>query len=330
MAEVYRYPLKAFTDKTDYLQIDIVNYVPIRENSARTITTIQNGTPIDSERKSFAGRAQTRNVGFNSNTTKKKLKDTILLPIPNAIVDQNQVKYGESSLNSIAGAALGGVNEIMDVGKSQSFEKAQRRLGESFTNLFGGTVEASGGIRGIQGFITRRLAASAVNLLGANISAGQILARGVGEILNPNTEVLFEGVTLRTFEFTYKLYPRSPGESLEIKKIIRTLKYHSAAKLGSEAQGITNEVGKESFIRTPDVFELTYRKGGSEHPYLHRFKQCFLSNVSIKYTGESGYATYEDGTPTAMIMTLSFKEIEPIYDKDQEEYFNGKSDGVGF
>ena len=29
MAEPLRYPLKAFTDKTDYLQITVVNYIPI-------------------------------------------------------------------------------------------------------------------------------------------------------------------------------------------------------------------------------------------------------------------------------------------------------------
>jgi hypothetical protein len=327
MTEVYRYPLKAFTDTTDYLQIDIVNYVPIRENSARTLTNIDGTEKV---RKSFAGRAGTRNVGVNSD--KKKLEGTILLPIPNSIIDQNEVNYGESSLNSIAGAALGGVNEIMDVGKSESFADAQTRLGQALTSLFGGTTEAAGGLAGLQGFITRRLAASAVNILGANISAGQILARGNGEILNPNTEVLFNGVKLRQFGFTYKLYPRSQREGLEIKKIIRTLKYHSAAKLGSVGQEITTDFGRESFIRTPDVFELTYRKGGNRHPYLHRFKQCFLNNVSIKYTGESGYATYEDGTPTAMIMTLNFKEIEPIYDTDQEEYFKGdiEKEGVGF
>ena len=28
------------------------------------------------------------------------------------------------------------------------------------------------------------------------------------------------------------------------------------------------------------------------------------------------YATYDDGTPVSMIMDLSFKEIEPVYDID--------------
>ena len=123
------------------------------------------------------------------------------------------------------------------------------------------------------------------------------------------------------------MIPRSEPEGQQIKKIIRAFKYHSAAKLGSAQQNIQ---GLETFIRTPHIFELRYRKGGGEHPYLHKFKQCFLESVDVSYTGEAGYATYEDGTPTSINMSLRFLEIEPIYDKDQEEYFNGTKEGVGF
>jgi hypothetical protein len=137
-------------------------------------------------------------------------------------------------------------------------------------------------------------------------------------------------VKLRKFGFSFKMIPRSEPEGQQIKKIIRAFKYHSAAKLGSTGQGITDAIGQETFIRTPHIFELRYRKGGGEHPYLHKFKQCFLESVDVSYTGEAGYATYEDGTPTSINMSLRFLEIEPIYDKDQEEYFEGKTDGVGF
>ena len=305
-AEVYRYPLKAFTDKTDYLQIDVVEYTPIR------------GT---SDNASFSGQARSRNV----NQGKQRL-DTILLPMPNEIKDSNAVGYETSDLNSIAGAALGGIENIMKTG-TKNLSEIPDALKEEAGNLLKNASNAVGGLSGAQGFITRRLAAGAVNILGANISAGQILARGAGELLNPNTEVLFNGVKLRQFQFSFKMIPRSESEGQEIKKIIRAFKYHSAAKLGSAQPGITD---LETFIRTPHIFELRYRKGGGEHPYLHKFKQCFLETVDVSYTGEAGYATYDDGTPTSINMSLRFLEIEPIYDKDQEEYFEGKADGVGF
>ena len=210
----------------------------------------------------------------------------------------------------------------------KGFTEGLQEIGTKSVDTFKDVSSAVGGLSGAKGFLTRRLAASAVNIFGANISAGQILARATGERLNPNTELLFSGVNLRKFAFSFKMIPRSYEEGQQIKEIIKAFKLHSASKLGSTRQGITDAIGQESFIRTPDIFELRYRKGGGEHPYLHKFKQCFLESVDATYTGESGYATYDDGTPTSLNVDLVFREIEPIYDKDQTEAF--KSGGVGF
>jgi hypothetical protein len=46
-----------------------------------------------------------------------------------------------------------------------------------------------------------------------NIDADQLLARTTGNIINPNAELLFSGVTLRKFGFSYKLVARSAGLS---------------------------------------------------------------------------------------------------------------------
>ena len=62
------------------------------------------------------------------------------------------------------------------------------------------------------------------------------------------------------------------------------------------------------------------------HPFLNRFKQCFLTNINTNYTGEGVYSTYEDGTPVSIIMTLSFKELAPIYDIDYDSYTTGEGD----
>jgi hypothetical protein len=84
--------------------------------------------------------------------------------------------------------------------------------------------------------------------------------------------------------------------------------------------------GNGLFLKTPNVFELRYRQGNEEHKFLHRFKQCFLTNISVNYTGDGVYSTYNDGTPVSMIMTLMFKELAPIYDIDYDEYTIGEGD----
>jgi len=81
---------------------------------------------------------------------------------------------------------------------------------------------------------------------------------------------------------------------------------------------------KNTMLKTPNVFELRYKKGQKPHPFLNRFKQCFLETVSVNYTADGTYATYENGEPVSMTLDLSFKEIEPVYDIDYD-----KGEGVG-
>ena len=121
-------------------------------------------------------------------------------------------------------------------------------------------------------------------------------------------ELLFNNVTLRTFRFSFKMTPRDENEATSIKSIIRTLKRNMAAK----------NKGK-IFLETPNIFELQYKKGNRPHPFLNLFQPCALSDMSVNYTGENVYATYADGTPISMIMTLTFKELFPIYQEDYEK-----------
>ena len=299
MAEPLRYPLKAFTDKTDYLQIGVVNYTAIGENS--------NTNSLTSNSRSGVRR------------NKKKLDKIILLPIPSNIQDNNSTNYETSNLNSIAGAAVGGIMRTMKTGgEGKTVKEKLGKIKDTALGTISEIYATAGGTEEIANFATRQLASSAVGILGVNITPNQILARSEGTILNPNMELLFNGPTLRSFRFSFKMTPRNRDEGEQIKKIIRCFKKNMAPKVGENP----------TFLETPNVFELTYRQGSNDHKFLNKFKQCFLSDISVNYTGEGTYATYRDGTPVSMIMDLTFKEIEPIYDIDYEHESSG--DGVGY
>ena len=314
MAEIYRYPYTLITKSTDYLQIDVVDYKPIG-NIGKTIVN----TP-----------GSRRNQG-NQGKNKKK---TIFLPIPSNISDTNAARYGSSELNSIAGAAIGGIADLMTNtggalgGEGGGITAALTAAGSSASTAIANIGNAAGGLKGLQGFATRQLAASAAGILGANITPGQLLARTQGEILNPNMELLFNGPTLRSFRFSFKITPRNETEAGEIKKIIRCFKQSMAPKVGSGIAEVNAAGASDTFLRTPNVFELTYKQGGGEHEFLNKFKQCFLESVNVNYTADRTYATYNDGTPVSMIMDLSFKEIEPVYDVDYNNEYAGR--GVGY
>ena len=316
---VLRYPLEALTDQTDYLQIDIEEYVPIGEGYVtdpgsrnRYVT----GNYFGSDR---AGRRSALRL------SKKPLinNGTILLPIPSNIQDTNQVEYGSSSLNGLAATGVSAAEGIMmtQLGGEQDPFGVQQ-VGEQVQKAKDSVTGGLGSDAAATNALTKFLAAKAVNVFGANVTFNQLLARGNGEILNPNMELLFNGPTLRNFRFNFKLTPRNEKEAQQVKLIIRAFKRNMAP----QAQGGSLSSGNW-FLKTPNVFSLRYRTGRKNHPFLNRFKQCFLESVSVNYTGSNGYATYDDGTPVSMIMTLTFKEIEPIYDID---YTETTYQGVGY
>ena len=307
-----RYPLEAMTDSTDYLQIDVKKYVPLKQTSESLISIP--GSRSLSRRSGVPG---------GSTSTQSLVNEgTVLLQIPAQVEDGNSVSYGEDKLNSLVGSAVAGITGIMESGK------------ELPTGGLKGTVEAIRGeveksliksgvnIDRAKSLITKKLAASAVSVFGGNVSVNQLLARQEGQILNPNMELLFNGPSLRNFRFSFKMTPRSREEAEQCKLIIRTFKMNMAPKATS---------GPNLFINTPNVFELRYKSGFRNHPFLHKFKQCFLTDISVNYTAEGVYATYENREPIAMIMNLTFKELEPIYDIDYFDDNGFDSDNtVGF
>ena len=300
---VLRYPLAGITSTTDYLQVTIKSYQPV--GSASTDTTLVGGN--------YPATAAA-NVGNISELATSTLAPDgiILLPMPSNIQDGNAVSYADDTLNGYVGAAVGKITNVLDgSGKSTITNDLNRLVGS--TNIFLNDLVKDPEARQA---LNRYFAAQAVNVFGANVTPDQILARQSGRIFNPNMELLFNGVTLRSFKFSFKMTPRDPKESKQVRLIMRSFKANMAPKT------ITDNA---NFLSTPNVFELAYRKGNGNHPFLHKFKTCALTDMSVNYTGENVYASYSDGTPVSMIMDLTFKELVPIYDSD----YSG-NEGVGY
>ncbi len=314
---VLRYPLEAMTEHTDYLQIDIEKYEAIGSNYI-TSTGSDERYVIGNARQNRAGRVS------SSKLAKKPLINagTIILPIPSNLQDTNNVNYGESSLNGLAAVGVSSVEEgMVELGnfvgsggdESIDFTKFKSEIeGKLEAGLGGGDREVALTTAG--DVIAKKLISEAVSIFGGNVTTNQLLSRGSGEILNPNMELLFNDVTVRNFRFNYKLTPRNPKEAEQVKLIIRAFKRNMAP----QAQGGISGAGN-FFLRSPNVFKLRYRSGSKDHPFLNKFKQCFLTDVQTTYTGEGVYSTYDDGTPVSIILDLSFKEIQPIYDLDYDK-----------
>ena len=153
------------------------------------------------------------------------------------------------------------------------------------------------------------------------VGVNGLLSRAFGVELNPNLELLFNSPELREFSFSFKMTPRSKGEAQIVRSIIRTFKQSMSVKRSESVL----------LLKSPHTFRISYLTSNTEHPYLNRFKECALTNCSVNYTPDGSYMSYDDSSPdgrsmTAYELSLSFSELEPIFDDD---YDDGKDDAKG-
>ena len=271
------YPLALRQNDQDYIQFTVLEYKP----------------------KKFKAREGSLDFFGPREMMDKRMKGSIALPVPANISDTNAVEWGADSMNAVQAAHanigmnfLTGRDAAGEITKTASGVAANK---EALKTMLGpAVVEAATGSAG-----------------------GSLLTRATGNIMNPNMELLFKKPSLRPFEFTFKLSPRSKKEAKQVIGIIRTFK-QSMAVIRSESN---------LFLKTPHTYKLQYKHRGSDHPFLNKFKECALMNMSVNYTPDGNYATYEDGVMTAYEMRLSFTEIEPVFN---DEYDDDNDKTIGF
>jgi hypothetical protein len=329
-----RYPYARIDNESDYLRIQIVKYESadfnldgLFDSNAKIVTTED---PTTKEKTSTIPGLIKKDANFalptisdkvEGNIAKENILQTICLPIPEQISDTTQITWGEGTLNPAEAFGVSFANKFQD-NPTAALEGALR----AFQNL-GTGIQNEQARKAIQ----NALSATAIGALGGNVSANQLISRATGQVFNPNLELLFDGVGLRNFQFNFDFFPRNRVEAEQVVLIIRSLKRRMSAKKnqsGNKTKGV--------FISAPDLFKLTYMKGSKKHPFLNTFKPMALVDMQVNYTGSNTYSTFYDGMPTHLQMSLSFKELNPIYAEDYEDAdgystaFNEKVPGVGY
>lgn len=279
LEKTFYYPLAVQQNGQDYIQFTLYEY--------GEVDTLKNNS-IDS-----SGNVNLSLLtGFKSaeeNPTERRGKKPlgkVFLPIQQGISDQSMVSWADENMSPLAIALM----------------KA------------GGTPESIGGtLSGIVNQITPNEKYQTMikqQLIGAGAGVNP-LARLNGLVINPNLELLFNGPTLRPFNFTFRLSPRSGTEAKMVKDIIRWFKQGSVVRTTKD----------NLFLKAPNVYkiEYIYGKNSETHPGLNNIKMCALRSMNVNYNPDGSYMTFEDGTMTSYEMTLQFSELEPVYDVDYED-----------
>ena len=225
---------------------------------------------------------------------------TVMLPIPGGVNDTNAADWGDGRMNPLQAAGL----EVAGAALSQGLEAGMVSAGNQIQGAGNNAEQAKSALKGL-------FQAGSVGL-----DPNEVLARTQGAVINPNLELLFKGPTLRPFNFTFQMGARNEGDSLQIMEILRFFKQGSAPQ----------RTQSQMLVKAPHTFQIEYlHRQQDNNKFLNRIKECALLNMSVNYTPNNNYATFDNGAPTSIELTLAFKELDPVFNDD----YNG-IEGVGF
>lgn len=225
----------------------------------------------------------------NRDSTKSR-GGTVTLPIQPSITDTNSVNWGGQDVDALA--AMTGITAAAAIGQG----------GEGVASALSGGAEL---LKSKAGSDSLKSAIA----LGFVSSNKNFLTKTTGAVVNPNLELLFQGPTLRQFTFSFVMSAREEKESESIRRIIRFFKQGMSVKRADTGL----------FLKSPHTFNIKYMHKGSEHPYLNKIKECALLNFTVDYTPGGNYATYDDGAMSMYALSMTFQELDPIYDDDYPE-----------
>jgi hypothetical protein len=236
-------------------------------------------------------------VKYNWNAASIETESThysLLLPLPvSGIVDNNELNWTESELGMLnAGAADVAENLLQKFNQAGSGNQTSDNVSTADVSSF---IDKAVGVG----------AALLRSELGGPVSRG--VDAGLGNIVNPHVAMLFTGVPLKNFQFTWKLAPRTKDESDSLRDIIRELKKNIYPSFGDSTGSL--------YLKYPNVCDLFYI--GSQD-YLNDFKRAAVKNMSVNYQSEQN-AFFEGGAPAFVEISMNFQEMEIWSKEDWDE-----------
>ena len=130
-----------------------------------------------------------------------------------------------------------------------------------------------------------------------------------GLVVNPYTATTFEGVNVRSFEFSFKLVPTSKEESMTAHKIENAFrKYMYPREKGAGA------------LEYPPTFRIEFMSGGHPNKYMPRIIDTYLTSMATTYNATGNAFHTNDGVlgaaPTEIDLTMTFQEVRAITRED--------------
>ena len=218
-----------------------------------------------------------------------RMDTAITLYMPPSVQVSYGAEYTDTEIGAAAAIGAQAYNDIVS-GKSlgDTVNKSLKSLGPEIGD----------------GMIRKAL--GAIDMIPGLEGAMEVVEMQRGFIKAPRMELAFKGIPKRSFQYDFKMLPKSAEEAEEIQKIVKAFKLNMLPEM---VQGSANR------LTMPNTFDIQYMYAGAENQYLHKISTCVLETMNVTYGGDR-YKTFEANAngapPVEVAISLAFKEMDLI------------------
>ena len=275
-------------DLTDYDQGHFVQFF-INEQANANIS-FSGGSPSAVKTTSYGGGGGTSTLSVKRAPT-KRVASSIAMYMPAQVSLSQDAKYGEVEIGAATAAAIAAY--------------------KGYTDVEGGGVGASLGAFGDAASEAGAEALkTALDTAAGGAKASMDISRG--KVTNNRMEMVFEGVTRRSFSFSFKMMPKSENEARNVDRIVNTFRFYMAPSFDGAADT------SRTFI-VPATFDIEYHFRGGQNAFLNRIATSVLESCNVTYGGErvqffrpTTGVNGRGAPPVETNIELTFKELEVI------------------
>jgi hypothetical protein len=166
------------------------------------------------------------------------------------------------------------------------------------------TGELVGRLKDAAAALTTELVSGALSIIPGMGDLKGALTKVTGKATNPNTEMVFKSVPMRSFDFVFEFAPKNKKELESMTKIIEIFKYHMHPAI--------EQFGNDFIV--PEEFQITYMYLEHRNQYIPRVSRCVLTNLDLQHGDDNNFSTFagddNGAAPIYTKMSLKFSETE--------------------
>ena len=243
---------------------------------------------------SYGGGGGTSTLSVKRAPT-KRIASSIALYMPAQVALSQDAKYGEVEIGAATAAAIAAYKEFQGSGDFSA--NAINSIG-----AFGDVAKESGA----------EALRTALDTAAPGAKASMQISSG--KVTNNRMEMVFEGISRRSFSFSFKMMPKSESEAQNVDRIVNMFRFYMAPSFDPVDSANTSR----TFI-VPATFDIEYYFKAGPNRFLNRIATSVLESCNVTYGGERVQffrpTTGVNGAgapPVETNIELQFKELEVI------------------